>query len=265
MSEKTGLAGIWEDLNENLIVSVQTREDAATDPLLPLVTSFTVTNGANQSEATPDILYDEVSLTVGVPPDLHVVEHKNLAGGESFSYEHRSPYSDLGRIVFDVAGVVSPLTLLQVRRAKRSVPPGKANLSMTSFAEVLRSMDLHRWLKGTIASLVIPSSDTTLSEIEAEQDRLRAAAKEISDTRKQLESVSSFISRPKDDQRRSYNEHAKLVQDYLTRTAQACAELAKMLDTLNAKTLTANRDSTVYSLSKDASRVDEAIDELLTG
>lgn len=42
MSE--GLYGVWEDLDKNLIVSVETYEDNSSVPDLPLVTEFSVTN-----------------------------------------------------------------------------------------------------------------------------------------------------------------------------------------------------------------------------
>jgi len=57
-------------------------------------------------------------------------------------------------------------------------------------------------------------------------------------------------------------QHRKLVEDYLQRTDRECSELRKMLDVLNAKTLSTNRDNIVASLSNEASVIDEATEGL---
>lgn len=263
MSEKGGLAGIWEDLNENLLVSVETYEDNSSGSDLPLVTKFTVTNGAPQEDGRPEIFFEEVVLTVGVPPHMHVENHTNLASGESFTYEHRSRYSDLGRIVFSVDGAVSPSHLLRVKGAAKSIPSGVASLSIASYTEVLKDINIHKWSKDTIETVLIPGPDTTQAEIEAQQDRLRDAAEEISDTKKQLQNIYGFIIRQTDTNKAKVNQHRKLVEDYLTHTNQACGELRKMLETLNSKTLSANRNDIVARLSREASHIDEATEGLL--
>jgi len=263
MSEKGGLDGIWEDLNENLIVEVETYEDNSSGSDLPLVTKFSVTNGAPKSDSIPEIFFEEVVLTVGVPPDLHVEKHTNLSSGESFTYEHRSRYSDLGRIVFSVDGTVSPSHLLRVKRAARNIPSRVASLSIASYTKVLKDINIHKWLKDIIVAMPIPGPDTTQAEIEAQQDRFRDAAKEISDTKEQLQNMYGFIIRHTDTDKRKVSQHGRLVEEYLTHTAQACSELRKMLDVLNSKTLNANRDNIIARLSEEASQVDRATEGLL--
>lgn len=261
MSE--GLYGVWEDLDKSLIVSIETYEDNSSGSDLPLVTKFSITNKAPHSYSSPEIFFEEVVLTVGVPPDLHVEKHTNLASGESFTYEHRSRYSELGRIVFNVDGTVSPKYLLRVKRAAENIPASVAHLSIASYIAVLKDINIHKWLKGTIETMLIPGTDATQAEIKAQQDRFRDAAKEISDTTKQLQNIYNFIRRKTDTDRTKVSQHRKLVEDYLAHTNQACGELRKMLDTLNSKTLTAERDKITARLSKETSRVDEATEGLL--
>lgn len=264
MSEKAGLDGIWEDLSENLIVSVNTYDDSSSESDFPLVTEFTVTNGAPQSDSRPDIYFEKVVLTVGIPPDLHIEKHKGLASGESFTYKHRSRYCELGEIIFSVEGIVSPECLLKVKRAAKNVPSGVASLSIASYIKVLKDINIHKWLKDVIEAMPILKPDTTQTETEAQQDRLQNASKEISNTKKQLQNTLSFIARPTDIDKRKVSEHSKLVEDYLTHTAQACGELQKMIDVLNAKTLSANRDNIVARLSQEASQIDIATEGLLS-
>ncbi len=263
MSEKGGLDGIWEDLNENLIVEVETYDDNSSGSDLPLVTKFNVTNGAPKSDSIPEIFFEEVVLTVGVPPDLYVEKHTNLASGESFTYEHRSRYSELGRIVFSVDGAVSPSHLLRVKRAARNIPSRVARLSVASYIEVLKDINIHRWLKDIIETMPIPGPDTTQAEIEAEQKELSNAMQEIRNTKGQLDNIYSFIVRQTDTDKTKVSQHRKLVEDYLQRTDKECSELRKMLDVLNSKTLNANRDNIVARLSEEASQVDRATEGLL--
>lgn len=262
MSEKGGLEGIWEDLNSNLIVSVETYEDNSSGSDLPLVTKFTVTNGAPKSDSRPEIFFEEVVLTVGVPPDLHVEKHTDLASGESFTYEHRSRYSDLGRIVFSVDGTVSPEYLLRVKREARKIPSNVSSLSIASYKEALKDINLHKWLKDIIEPMPIPGAGTTQVEIEAQQDRLSSVVKEISDTKEQLQNIYGFIIRKTDTDKAKMNQHQRLVEEYLNHTAQGCSELRKMLDTYNSRTLESNRQSIVDRLSQEALKLDQATEGL---
>ncbi len=264
MSDKGGLDGIWEDLNENLIVNVDTYEDSSSGLDLPLVTKFTVTNGAPMSDNRPEIFFEEVVLTVGVPPEVHVEKHKDLANGDSFTYEHRSRYSDLGKIVFSVDGTVSPSHLLRVKHAATNIPHREATLSIASYIEVLKDINIHKWLKDTIGKMLIPGPDTSQAEIEAQQDRFRDAVKEIGDTKRQLQNIYGFIIRTTDTDKRNVSQHERLVGEYLTYTDRACGELRKALDTLNSKTLAANRDGIMAHLSGEASGVDSSTEGLLT-
>ena len=262
MSEKSGLDGIWEDLSDNLLVSVNTYEDNSSGSDSPLITEFTITNGAPNSDDRPDIFFEEVVLTVGVPPNLHVEKHTDLASGESFTYEHRSRYSDLGKIVFSVDGTVSPSHLLRVKRSARSIPHRVASLSIASYVKILKDINIHKWLEDIIVTMPIPGPDTTEAEIEAQKDRFTDVAKEISDTKVQLQNMNGFIIRHSDTDRRNMSEHERLVDKYLTHTVQALGELTKMLDVLNAKTISTNRDNIVASLSQNASQVDQATEGL---
>ncbi len=134
---------------------------------------------------------------------------------------------------------------------------------MASYVEILKDINLHKWLKNTLETLTIPSSDMKKAEIEALQNSLKSVTKEIVETKEQIQNILGFIIRTTDADRAKMNQHQKLVEDYLTHTAQECSELRKMLDVLNAKTLSTNRDNIVASLSKEASLIDEATEGLL--
>jgi hypothetical protein len=200
-------------------------------------------------------------LTVGVPPDLHIEKHTDLASGESFTYEHRSRYSDLGKIVFSVDGKVSPSRLLQVRNKENDIPR-RASLSIASYVEVLKDINLHKWLKNTIETLPMPSADANQATIEALKDKLSDATKEIGETKKQLENISGFVIRNTDADKVKMNQHRKLVEDYLNHTYQACSELRKMLDTYNTRTMESSRESIFNRLCSEAENLDRATENI---
>ena len=254
MSEQRGLAGTWEDINNNLIVDVETYEDNYSGSDLPLVTKFYVTNGAPKSESMPEIFFEEVVLTVGVPPDLHVEKHTNLASGESFTYEYRSHHNDIGKIVFSVDGVVSPSRLLRVKRPAMKITGSGSNLSITSYLEALKDIDIQRWLKNILETMPIQEG-TTKAEIEAQQDRLSNAIKEIGDTQEQLNNMYGFVTKKAESDRAKVNQHRKLIEDYLTHTSQACSKLIQMLDTQNAKFINTTRSQIVDNLSYEADKI----------
>jgi hypothetical protein len=172
-----------------------------------------------------------------------------LASGDSFTYEHRSRYSDLGKILFSIDGKVSPSHLLQVRKKEQKIPRRIASLSMASYVEILKDINLHKWLKNTLETLPIPSSEKVVTG-------------EIAETKEQIQNILGFIIRTTDADRAKMNQHQKLVKEYLTHTVQGCSELGKMLDTYHSRTLESTRQGIVGRLSQEASRLDQATEEL---
>jgi hypothetical protein len=255
------MSAFLEWLQSSLVVDVETHDDQAPDS--PIVTRFTVRNKATISDGKPEIFFEEVALTVGVPPDMHVEKHTNLAGGESFAYEHHCRYSDLGKIVYSIDGKISPSRLLRVGQSATTVSPRKAFLSIASYVEVLKDLNINKWLTGVIEAMVLPETGIGQAETKALQDKFRNAAKEIGNTRSQLENIYGFIERRNDTDRQNVTNHRTLIDKYLTHTDQACGELRKMLETHNARTIESARDKLVIGLSEEANRIDEASQRLL--
>jgi acetolactate synthase small subunit len=248
-------------LQSSLVVDVVTGDSPSS--ALPLVTQFIVKNVAEKSEENPEIYFEEVSLTVGVPPNMHVEKHADLASGESFTYEHHSRYSDLGKIVYSVDGRISPSRLLRVKKTVTNIPARVASISIASYVEILKDINIHKWLRENIEGMIIPGSDNTQTEIKAQQDKFGDAVKEISDIKNQLGRIYNFVASHTDTDRKSMTNHRKLIDSYLTRTDQACNELRKMLETYNAKTIDAARNKLVGSLREEANKLDEASQRLL--
>ncbi len=258
-----GLQGIWEDINRNLVVQAYTYEDSSSYPDLPIVTEFTVKNTGQSSQTGFEVFFDVVSLTVETPSTHHVERHTNLAGGESFTYKHRSRYSDLGRIMFNIDGEVSPSRLLRVQRKVINVPSSQTRLSIKSYVEVVKDINIRRWLNDVIEPMQIPQPETTEAEINAQQDKLRQAEKEISDTRRQLENIYPFIVRQNDSERTKVSQHRKLLEDYLKHIDTVCSELRKALETHKARTIDAARKRFVDNLSEEVDSIDLASQNLL--
>jgi hypothetical protein len=154
-------------------------EEGSAESELPVAIKFVITNKAPAGTTFPEILFEEVRLNVGIPPDMHVETFKNLSGRESITYEHHCRYSEFAKMEFNIEGKVSPERLLQVRKPNRKIPTSKSPLSLTAYVEALKEMHIHRWLTDVIKIVKTPGPDTTLAEISSEQSKLSDAITEI--------------------------------------------------------------------------------------
>ncbi|MBI2832213.1 MAG: hypothetical protein HYX79_08155 [Chloroflexi bacterium] len=254
MTENFGLPGIWESLNAYLKVDVSVSENELPNRDNPVLIRFVVTNSAQNSEDQPEILFEEVRLRVGISPDWHVEKLTNLAGGQSFSYEHRCTYSELSKIQWNIEGRVSPATLLQFRR-RPDVVPRNHQLSVGAYVGFLGEMNIHQWLKGTLKSLAAPGPDTTLAEMKAKEDSLSKSIGEISAAVQRLQDISLFI---RANNREEFVRHMHLAQEYLQRTIQGYGELSRSLETRRAEHFSRIREDIVSKLTTQAEQLDKA-------
>lgn len=251
-----GLAGIWEDLVGYLGVDVHVSE-GTTDG--QCVVEFSVTNKAETSPNTPEIVFEEVRLKFGVPPDLRTEKASNLGPGKSFTHQHLCRTSDLTRLKYSVEGRASPAVLLEVRGRENNIPATKSNLlSASVYMGFFNELNVHKWLD-TIGSLPAPGPETTLAGIQAIRERLGVATNEIRETKEELGKIIGFI---RSENREGVLEHKTLADKYLGRTQEGCARLSTSLATPSTREFSSLKDATVSRLKTEATRLDEATDQL---
>jgi len=255
MTDKHGLRGIWEDIGHYLKVDIDLNQAQSPDTNYPAILHFLITNTAIAHENQREIVFEEVRLKVGIPPNWHVEKAENFTGGQSFSYDHPCIYNEITRIQWTVEGRVSPETLLEYkRRPSRIIRNGQ--LSINAYFDYLIDMNIRQWLEGTLKPLTAPGPKATLTEMMAREDSLKSIISEIRNAAQQIEDFLRFVDYEKhhDD----IINHKNLIQEYLKRTEQGIADLIKRLGAHKGDGFDKTRRGIVTKLTKRADELDKA-------
>jgi hypothetical protein len=257
MTDKTGLAGIWEDLSSYLTVDVRAAEPGKDGRC---VVEFVVTNNAVASLDSPDVVFEEVRLKYGVPPDVKTKTAKDLGCGQSFKHQSICRVSDLVKLKYSVEGRVSANTLLGFRGRSNGIQRGpSAFLSWSVYTGFLNEVNVHRWLHNTLESLPEPGPETTLAEIERNRKTLSLALEEIRETREGLEQIIGFIG---PEQREVVLDYKKLADEYLKHTEEGLGRLSEALATLKASEFKSLKGSIMKDLRAEGARLDQDTSQL---
>ncbi len=251
---------LWNQLKEYLSVTIEVHADESKNLEHPVTIQFVVTNKAGNMPTEPEIVFEEVRLKVGVPPDWHLEKALNLGSRQSFTYQHRCSYRDLTEIQYSVEGTVSPQYFFQVRNNAQPIPRGSPNLSALAYIKVLNGLEIHRWLQGVLKTVAIPGPSTTLAEIKTQAETLSKAIVEIHDAERRLQELFYFVN---EQYRTKVAEYRNLVQEYLKRMVEGCARLQQALDRPDSREIAGVRNHIYTELAQQASRVNQATENLM--
>jgi len=249
----------WQILSNYLWVSVDVVQDDSDKAKAPVVVQFTVTNNAPCSADFPEIVFENVELTVSLTTGTQTEKVQSLACGESFNYECTCKYGELMGMTYSINGTVSPKHFFKVHSEGNRIPGGNGLPTLALYLEVLDEIQIHKWIESPIKSMPIPGPDTTLAQLEQCKQDFRTAQREINEAGQQLQDSLRFVD---DKHRQKVLEHKKLVVEYLNQIKKGCGSLQQMLTSPNAKQISAERDKIVERLGREASRVDEATQNL---
>ncbi len=259
MTQRGGLTGIWEDLNNYLVVDVEVNQDEVPNTKLPAIIKFTVTNTGQANEVRPEIIFEQVQLIVSVPPDSWVEHAENLAGGQSFTYEYHCTYDAIMQVQWTIEGKVSPTALLHFRR-KPSMINKNSQFPVKAYFDFLEQMDIHQWLNGTVKSLVTPGPDTTLGEMKEKADTLSRTISEIRNSAQRFKEFLGHVDIKK--YRDDLLSHQKRVQDYLNVTDRNIGELMQIFRENRIEHFNKTRDKIVKELTTRIGDLEEATEAL---
>ena len=259
MTDKSGLAGIWEDLSNYLRVDTNISQVEEPIAKYPVMIRFLVTNTAQTQEDQPEIIFEEVQLKVGMPPEWHVETVKNLEGGQSFSYDHPCAYDAIMKLQWSIEGKISPTVLMQFRRKPKSITRNQ-QLPIKAYFEFLSQMNIHEWLEGTIRSINAPGPDTTLAEMKAKEDSLTNIVTWIRNSVQQLQDFSGLVDYK--NYRDDILQHRNRVQEYLNRADREIGDLIQVLRTHRIEGFDSSRDRIILKLTTQSNQLNEATTEL---
>jgi len=206
----------------------------------------------------PEIVFEEVTLKVGVPPDWHIERANNLGEKKSFEYLYPCRYSDLTKIQYNVEGKLSPISLLHVIKQPRNVPTSRDSLTLGSYLGYLKEVNINKWSAEISYNIKAPSPQTTMAEISSQKDFLNRTIQEIEDVGKTLQVIIGFLVRNE-----KIIQHKTSVDGYLKFVREGCGRLSNLLSTPSrGSEIAGERDRLITRMSNEAARINQASLEL---
>jgi hypothetical protein len=249
----------WNELHGNLKLGF----DSSMSTELDAVARFSVSNTAHAPQSDwPEIVFENVVLTVGVPPDRHEIFLGSLKPEEAVVHEHRCTLSDLPDLEYSLTAAISSEAFF--RRIQRGRFPGSgANLSKESYVRLFKEIDVHRWLNATLRNFSIPGPSSTLLDIQNLIQSLSQHQDEIREAGERLRRIATFLDSGDRISREFVTQHGNVVHPYLREVQTAITQLIQALGTPNSQKLSALLERMVANLDSQAVRVEEATEDLL--
>jgi DNA-nicking Smr family endonuclease len=256
--EKKMLGEIRDYINNFLKVDTEISQDQTLNAKYPVIIKFTVTNTYKHQEFETDVVFEEVQLKVGVPPDWHTEKATNITCGNSFGYEHHCNYDEIMKVKWAIEGRLSPAVLLTFYRSPHQVKRDN-QLPIKAYFDYLTQMNIHKFL-GQIRTFPAPNQNTTLAEMKSKVETLNYISSELSSSGQRLQEFLGLVNT--DKYRDDINRHRATVVEYLNNTQREIGELSQLLKNRNGEGFEKARDNIVAKLTVKASELEKATEEL---
>ena len=117
-----GPLGFWKEMRDYLVVNAKVETDKSAGSALPVTIHFDIGNIIpRDSEQGPDIVFEEILLRVGKPPDWHIEKFTNLGMDQWLSYDYRCNYIELPDISYDIEYKISINSIFGFRKEPTKV------------------------------------------------------------------------------------------------------------------------------------------------
>ena len=256
----------FRELNTYLTVAVDYEHHASRPDLNQTVTvRFTVTNSASppQPGGATEIRFDDVSLNVGISPEMQRIDIGTLGPQESSVATLEAELADLSEIKYDVSGDISTEAFFRITPIESAPLPGEpANLPPRAYLRIFEDINVHRWLNSTIKEFPLPGPDTTLSQLTALAASLDETIADIRHTGDRLQRFSGFVSRENREAREAVSQHRNHVDVYLRETVQGIASLKQAISSSDVRQIESAVEHESERLEQSAGQMDRATEEL---
>ncbi len=262
--ESTTIDNLLEHLIEEISIDVEVESDESSEPEKPAKLRFIVKN-MRTPDRLPNIVFQNLNLVFGIPPDMQTVEIPRLAGGESYVHEHSYRYSELPLIQYDIKGSISPESLFQFETAPRTISPDeKWALSIEAYKNALVELNLHKWLTIIPEAILIPGPDTTLSQLKEQENKLSELIPEVRNSANIVHDFSRFQNlNLRNSMRESIIKHRNLIQEYLKEVEMGIAALRSLYSgQTKINQIEATRNNILSKLTAFIERIDQATEQL---
>jgi hypothetical protein len=262
--EPTTIDYLLKHLQEEISVIVEVEENAPSNLKTPITLRFIVSNTRDPNDL-PNIIFQDVSLSIGSPPDISTINIPKLAPGESHIYEHLCPDSELPIIKYDVKGSILPESLFQFQIQHNSVYiDKKERMSVEAYKKLIEEINLGKWVHVIPEVALVPTPETTLSELKEQENAFRSFIIEVRNTGQQVQDFSHFqnmdLRNPKRD---SLLQHRNMVIEYLQDVEHGLGEFRGLYTSqYGIDMIEITKSKIVSRLSTSLQEIDEAMKRL---
>jgi len=261
--EPTTIEYLLKHLQEEISIVVEVEENESSDSKDLVKLLFIVSNNRNP-DTFPKIVFKDVTLTFGIPPDVKTINIPRLAPSESRVYEHLCLHSDIPLIKYDIKGSILPESLFQFQTQQRSLSIDKKGTTPAGeYNEFIKELDLHKWVQ-VIAKVMLPTSGTTLLQLKDQENAYRLWKMEVRNIGQQLQDFSRFQNLSSQNcSKESILEHRKMVAEYLVNVEQGLAELEELYSSQSKMyALEPTKSKVISKLSAKLQKIDEVMNQL---
>lgn len=252
-----GPLGFWEEMRDHLVVNAKVETDKSAGSTLPVTVHFDIGNIIpRDSEPGPEIVFEEVLLRVGKPPNWHIEKFTDLGMDQWFSYDHRCNYIDLPDISYDVEYKISLSSVFGFQKETAKVELKLAEFSLVDTIRFINSLNIHKWLDEVIKKIPEPDSNTTVGEIERNQNTIKGIIGEIVATGQQFTKVTNTSSGDHGDDWRSLTD---AVRQYLRNTTSEC----RALETSVSGEINNVLRNTIRVLEAEATKLNNTLESIM--
>jgi hypothetical protein len=232
---------------------------------LPVTVKFTVTNSASTDPNYAEVLFDEVQLLYGIPPNWHLEKYNNLEAGQSFTVDYKCGYRDILEIQYQIEGKVSFEAFFKTKKRNGTLEIVRPTLSTLDFIRAFNETKIHHWLEDTIKSIPVPNDSLSLAELKVKVEQINAAIKEIENTGKYIDNFPRFahIESPGVQE---YSAFKESLQRYTLETIKGLSQLRTALETPNSyefQHFASVRENIVLNLSGLGSRLNTSMEKFM--
>jgi len=254
---------LLKHLQGEISVIIEVEENESSGSKDPVKLLFVVSNNRDP-DTFPKIVFQDVTLSFGIPPDMKTINIPRLAPSESRIYEHLCLHSDLPLIKYDIKGSILPESLFQFQTQQSSLSIDKKGTTPAGeYNKFIKEMDLHRWVH-VIANIALPTSETTLLQLKDQENAYRLLIREVRNIGQQVQDYSRFQN-PSSQNRNNESilEHRKMVTEYLVDVEQGLAELEGLYSSQSKMyTLESTKSKIVSKLSAKLQKIDAVMNQL---
>ena len=219
------ISEMWREMKDYLKIEAKTTVEAGKEIPKPAAVSITVINKASNGLSNPRIVFDGVTLRIGIPERMTSKNLGTLSPSQSASFSYECTAAEVLDVQYDVTANINTQEFFKVTHGPLT-PSWDGRFPVVTYVQVVRGADIHRWLQHIIRNLPTLDANTTLEQVEERRKNLQKTLPEIQQARDRLVRAVGLVEQR--NRERTIN-HVRAVERYLEETRRAVDQLQAAL------------------------------------